>query len=139
MKKWNKRLILILVIILFTSVLGGCSKTPKVPDGFDKDLWENSVKVISIIQKTYKDDNNFSVEDEDKIEEYFDIYQGRRYDNKKEYEMIKSIQNLYKEYSGYIYSKRVFDRDGFLTIEHKDNIEQILQDLQDEYKSLTIK
>lgn len=134
--KMNKKLILLLVLVLITSVLGGCSNTPKAPDNFDKDLWKDSVKIVSIIYKTYEKDDNFSVKDEDLIEAYFDTYQGRQYNNSSEYEIIKLIQNLYKEYKGYLTTKRTFS-DISMAEKDKEIVDELFQEIRDKYELLT--
>lgn len=99
--KINRKLILILVLIVCMGIVGGCSKTP---DNFDKDLWQDSMKVVKILYTTYERDNNFSVKDEKVIEEYFEVYKNRGYDNIDELALIKKISEVYKSYTTYTLS-----------------------------------
>ncbi|HSH52726.1 MAG TPA: hypothetical protein VK982_13455, partial [Bacteroidales bacterium] len=117
-------------------VFVGCEdKIPETPENFDKDLWEDSVRVIRIIYDTYEKDNNFSVDDEDAIEEYFDIYKNRLYDNADEYELITNIQDLYKNYKTYIFSKSTFSNEEYVK-QDKEKVSKCFSQLQDKFGDL---
>lgn len=51
MKKWNKRLILLLILVLIISVLSGCG-SKKVPEGVSKEFYNDMIFVLSDMSKT---------------------------------------------------------------------------------------
>lgn len=52
MKKWNKRLILLLVLVLITGVLGGCGKKQAVPEGISKEFHSDMIFILNDMSKT---------------------------------------------------------------------------------------
>lgn len=122
------------LVLCFSIIFVGCNNsTPKAPDNFDKDLWEDSVKVIRVIYSTYDADNNFSVEDEKIIKQYFDTYKNRQYDNIKENKLIRQIDELYETYGRYIFAKKA---DLNLQTSHKQDCKQMFDNLQNQYDGL---
>ena len=116
-------------------VFVGCQNTPKAPEDFDKDLWKDSVKIIKVIYSTYEKDNNFSVEDENAIEEYFNTYKNRQYDNGKEYEIIYAIGDLYESYNSYIFRKSTFSDKEYIK-QGKDEVIKLFEQLKSNYKNI---
>ncbi len=103
-----KRLIMILLILSIGLIVIGCTSTmSKVPDNFDNDLWVDSIKVINIIYDTYDNNNNFLVEEENIIEQYFKIYENRVYDNIDENKLINRIRKVYINYNDFLISKKL--------------------------------
>lgn len=128
--KLNRIAFLIILMLCISIILSGCG----TPEGFDSDLWRDSVKVVKIIKKAYDKDDNLSVRDENFIDDYFEKYEGRIYDNPKEYELIKDLKKLYYEYGVYISSLND-DFDKFLKI-IKHDIDDIFIKLKNDYKNL---
>lgn len=141
MNKLNKRIILWIVILLIIGILSGCKgKSPKVPENFDKDLWQDSIKIISILYTTIEKEDNFSVEDENKIEKYFNTYQNRNYNNLDETILISSIKEVYKNYNKFITAESLNYKTPVLkelVQEDKENFENSLLELKKIYKELT--
>ena len=131
----NKRLIILLASMICICVTAiGCGKQmPKTPVNIDNDLWEDSIVVIRIIYNTYEKDNNFLVEDEDVIEKYFDTYKGRMYDSIEENELINTVDNLYRDYKTYLYSKRVGLKDK---AEDRQKVKNQFKELQNRYENI---
>ena len=132
----NKKDVLLLILLLCISIIFvGCGDTPKAPDNFDKDLWQDSVNVVRIIYNVYEKDDNFSVKDEDVIKEYFNIYENRLYDNDKEDEIIYIISDLYESYKSYIFAKSTFSDKEYVS-EHKNDVAKIFNELQNSYENI---
>lgn len=131
----NKKIRLLMLVLCLCMVFVGCKSIPKTPEGIDKDLWEDSVKVIRIIYNTYEKDDNFSVKDEDVIKEYFNIYENRLYDNDKEDEIIYIISDLYESYKSYIFAKSTFSDKEYVS-EHKNDVAEIFNELQNSYENI---
>lgn len=131
----NKKIVLLVLVLCFSMVFAGCGNKPKAPDNFDKDLWEDSVKVVRIIYNTCEKDNNFSVKDENAIEEYFNTYKNRQYDNDKEYEIIYAIDDLYEGYKTYVFRKTTFSDKEYIK-QSKDELIKIFDELQNQYKNI---
>ncbi len=132
----NKKILLLVLVLCLSMIFVGCGKNiPKAPDNFDKDLWEDSVKVIRVIYSTYDADNNFSVEDEKLIKEYLDVYKNRLYDNNEEYILIKNINQLYKNYNSYIFSKSTFSNEKLVNAS-REEVDKILDELENDYNGL---
>lgn len=131
----NKKIILLVLLLCFGVVLNGCSnKIPKTPDNFDKDLWRDSVNIINIIHDTIEKENNFSVEDENVINNYLETYSNRIYDNIQENHIIKSISDVYKNYNDYLLSKKL---ELSISLEKdKEKLEQSLLSLEKLYEEL---
>ncbi len=99
---------MILLILSIGLIVIGCTSTmSKVPDNFDNDLWVDSIKVINIIYDTYDNNNNFLVEEENIIEQYFKIYENRVYDNIDENKLINRIRKVYINYNDFLISKKL--------------------------------
>lgn len=109
--KQNKIVVLIILMFMVSTILSSCSKPP---DGINRDLWQDSVKVVKIIKDAFEKDNNLSVKDEEFVDRYFKIYKGRLYDNKDENILINNIQKLYKNYKTYLFSKKTFSDEDFV-------------------------
>ena len=131
----NKKIRLLMSVLCLCMVFVGCQSIPKTPEGIDKDLWEDSVKVIRIIYNTYEKDNNFSVEDEDIIKEYFSTYKNRLYDNDKELEIIYTVSDLYEKYNSYIFAKSTFSDKEYIN-KHKNDVTEIFNELQNSYENI---
>lgn len=129
----NKKIAILL--ILLSVLLTGCGKTPKAPDNFDKDLWEDSVKVIEIIYETYEKNNNFSVKDENTIEGYFKMYRNRSYNNLDEDKFIVRIYKVYETYNSLLISKSLDLK--YSLLEDEEEFTKAMTDLQDLYEKLT--
>lgn len=130
----NKTTILILSILCINIFISGCTNKP--PEGIDKDLWRDSVKVVKIIKDTFDKDNNFSVKDEEAIEEYFKTYKGRLYDNIDENILVNNIYKLYDEYGIYISRKKTFSNQNFID-ESKNRFINLLDKLGELYENLS--
>ncbi len=134
MNKLNKRIILWIVILLIIGVLSGCKgKSPKVPENFDKDLWQDSIKIISILYTTIEKEDNFSVEDENKIEEYLKTYQNRFYDNMDEYALEGNICEVYNKYIRYLIAKT---NDSYFLHDREREFNEAMNELQQLYEKL---
>jgi len=135
MNKLNKRIILWIVILLIIGILSGCKgKSPKVPENFDKDLWQDSIKIISILYTTIEKEDNFSVEDEGKIKEYLNTYQNRFYNNMDEYTLEGNICEVYNKYIEYLIAKT--DNSYFLSDRERE-FNNAMNKLQQLYDKLT--
>jgi len=121
--------IVVLMILVFVAVVfTGCSSKP--PEGIDKDLWRDSAKVVKIIKDAFDKDNNFSVKDEEVIEEYFKTYKGRLYDNIDENILVNDIYQVHDKYTTYIFSKKTFSNKQIV-----DNDKQKVVDLLDKLRN----
>ncbi|HHU60328.1 TPA: hypothetical protein GXZ34_05355, partial [bacterium] len=99
-------------------------------EGIDKDLWRDSAKVVKIIKDAFDKDNNFSVKDEEVIEEYFKTYKGRLYDNIDENILVNDIYQVHDKYTTYIFSKKTFSNKQIV-----DNDKQKVVDLLDKLRN----
>lgn len=133
MFKVDKKLILLLILVLTMGILGGCEKTQKTPDGFDEDLWRDSVKVVKIIYDTYEKENNFSVEDENTIKDYIETYKDRAYNTTNEPKLINRINKVYESYTEYLISKKI---NSYFLEEDEKNFKDALLKLQDLYDEI---
>lgn len=121
-------------MLLILSVLGGCkNKIPKTPDNFDDDLWQDSVKIMDILYTTIEKEDNFSVEDENKIEEYLKTYQNRFYDNRDEYALEGNICEVYNKYIRYLIAKT---NDSYFLPDREREFNEAMNELQQLYEKL---
>jgi len=104
----NKKLVVILLILNLVLIFAGCTPTmSKIPDNFDSDLWTDSVEVSNIIYATYNSNNNFLVEEENIIKQYFKTYENRAYDNIDENKLINRIKKVYNNYNTFVIRKKL--------------------------------
>ena len=128
----NKIVVLIILMFMVSTILSGCSKPS---DGIDKDLWQDSVKVVKIIKDAFEKDNNLLVKDEEFVDRYFEVYKGRLYDNKDEKYLVDDINDLYNKYKSYIVGKTIYSNQESID-RRKQNFEKILRDFESHYKNL---
>ena len=104
----NKKLVVILLILNLVLIFVGCiPRMSKMPDNFDSDLWRDSVEVSNIIYAAYNSNNNFLVEEEDIIKQYFKTYENRTYDNIDENKLISRIKKAYNNYNTFVIRKKL--------------------------------
>lgn len=128
--KFNKILFLIILLCVCITLIG-CG----TPEGFDSDLWRDSKKVVKIIKHAYNKKDNFSVKEEEFIDNYFDKYENRVYNNFDEHEIIINIKEIYKNYNIYVFSMATFDDEKVIKL-MEDNFKKSFQNLKDNYKNL---
>ena len=54
MVKVNKKLILMLILVLSISVLSGCNEQLKAPDGVDQELFDDMIVILGKLEKDRK-------------------------------------------------------------------------------------
>lgn len=127
-------------MLLILSVLGGCkNKIPKTPENFDQDLWRDSVEIMDVLYTTIEKEDNFSVEDENKIKEYFATYHNRVYSNIDEYVLINRIYKVYENYNEFVVMKSFNCKTPILkkmVQEDKEKFENSLLELKQAYEEI---
>lgn len=132
--KLNRKIIWGIILLLILSVLGGCkNKIPKTPENFDQDLWRDSVEIMDVLYTTIEKEDNFSVEDENRIEEYLDTYQNRFYNNMDEYALEGNICEVYNKYVSYLIAKT---NDSYFLPDREKEFNKAINELQQLYEKL---
>lgn len=90
MFKVDKKLILLLILVLTMGTLGGCDSTPKeIPDGVSEDFYDDMIACLKKLEK-YRD--NEDKNGKDVIQDYLD---NKVWLSSKEEEIIKAIDDMY--------------------------------------------
>ena len=88
--KVNKKLILMLILVLSISVLSGCNEQLKAPDGVDQELFDDMIVILGKLEKTKGklDTDNGKKE----LEEYLE---NKLWLDYREVEIVEAIDDLH--------------------------------------------
>ena len=89
--KVNKKLILMLILVLTMGLLSGCNEQLKAPDGVDQDFFDDMIVILEKLEKTkgkLDTDNG-----EKELEEYLE---NKLWLDYKEVEIAEAINDLHR-------------------------------------------
>lgn len=91
MIKVNRKLVLLLILVLIVSVLGGCGSKQEAPEGVDQEFYDDMVDCLKKLQK-YRDD-----EDKNGSDIVQDYLENKIWLTSAEREIIEAIDDMYFE------------------------------------------
>lgn len=129
----NKKIVLLLVLILIVSIFTGCQS--KAPEGINEDIWQDCLKMIKILNVAYEEGRLLKTKEEIEIyNKFVDFYDGNNNLNEDEKELVDAILGFKFNWETYLkYSKndkipqedanKHYDK----AMEYYENIETIIK------------
>lgn len=131
MKKWNKRLILLVILVLVVGVLGGCKK--KAPEGMSQGFYDDTIQCAKDLEKIIKNTTKKDIDEDfiffsESILDFTSKYQNsdltvsesKAFD--KMFEMVAFVDAGVREY---------FDTGNYFTNEEVEEVAEELSKMLD--------
>lgn len=100
----------VILPFLFSIILFGCSNSSNtIPNNIDKDLWNNSVEYVTILENNIQNLSSPTTKDEQFFQRY--VYSLDEDYSSEEMTLFQDIQSLHVAFTGYIASVKLDDSD----------------------------
>lgn len=123
-----KKIIIVLTSIIFVAaILFGCGRA-KAPEGFNEELWKDSIKYSDILYKHYKDKTNFSDEEKQILDDYESKYSTNFKLTDDEQDVVTVLVDLRFKTNMYLACIKENDKNG---------IEKYKKDIENGFKFIS--
>lgn len=119
--KMNKKLILLIILVLIMGISVGCSKTPKAPEGVNQEFYDDMIDCLKKLEKHKGDKEKNGIE---VIKDYKD---NKLWLTVKEEKIIEAVDDLYFSVWSYHIEEDTTSKDRLMLIDDINKVSELME------------